>query len=161
MSHPSDFCIGCINDEYPEGLRMEIETQSATIASLRQQLAEKVELNNQFADYLGDAEIALTESQARVKVLRDALKYASDQPSNKFMWKGSTESNTGVTRCLAEIMPTIRKALALPADSTALDSAIKIAVDTAVKQAKREVAASCFRKPTKQERQGYNDWRNP
>jgi predicted nuclease with TOPRIM domain len=37
------------------------------VERLRQQLAEKVELNNQLADYLGDAEIALVECNKEVE----------------------------------------------------------------------------------------------
>jgi hypothetical protein len=84
------------------------------IVSLRQQLADELQRrwdgNKESSDDLRDAYRQLAESQAMVKVLREAL--------------DTYTKNVGMYG------DTARDALALPSDSTALDSAIR--------QAKRE-----------------------
>jgi hypothetical protein len=52
------------------------------IESIRQQLTEKVILNNQLADFLGDAEQKLAESQKREVMLRDAIRAHVDSSNN-------------------------------------------------------------------------------
>jgi len=112
-----------------------IPAEGGEIESLRQQLTES---HNLFADAvqkLADASRKRKESQAREKVLRDTLEYIDEQLTNKFMWKGNTESNIGVTRCLAEIMPAVKEALSMPPDSAALDTAIRQAKQEALLEA--------------------------
>ena len=41
MSNQSDFCIGCMNDEYPEGLRVEIERLRKIESAARNLVAQK------------------------------------------------------------------------------------------------------------------------
>lgn len=52
--------------------------RDAEVESLRQQLAEKIELNNQLADFLGEAEQQIADSQKREAMLRGALKDAHE-----------------------------------------------------------------------------------
>ncbi len=110
---------GCTNNM----MRCEMEQE---IESLRQQLAEcQTESANWFRKYMEEND-ALAESQAREKVLRDALNAV------ELEFYQYTE---GFTILWGEI----DAALALPSDSTVLDSAIR--------QAKREAlleAAEAF-----------------
>jgi hypothetical protein len=54
MSTPRDFCIGCINDEYPEGLQVELE-------KLRAQLADYKTASAQNAELMAEMAILLTQ----------------------------------------------------------------------------------------------------
>ena len=86
------------------------EWKEPTIESLRQQLAERDVVIKDFAQIERGMEEQLAESQALVKVLKIALVFAEE-----------------LLPCTYNM---IKDALALPSDSTALDSAIR--------QAKRE-----------------------
>jgi len=108
MSDPSDFCIGCINDEYPEGLRIEVESQSATIDSLRQQLAE---LQEQAIKDVNHFRKVAAESQAREKAMFTGLdEHWLTLPENAWVH--------------------------LPANSTALDSECKYHYELGKQQAR-------------------------
>lgn len=56
---------------------------------------------------------SLIERQAEaIRVLQKALKNVDEVFMNKFVWKGSSESNDGVRRVAAEIRPIAKDALA-------------------------------------------------
>lgn len=54
MSTPSDFCIGCINDEYPEGLQHELADLRAKLAEKDRQLAEAEEYATELTRLFND-----------------------------------------------------------------------------------------------------------
>ena len=104
--------------EFANSLAEVIETQSATIASLRQQLQERERL-------LAESQEVAASSQAREKVLRDAL--------NSFELRDDEVLGFWQTSLTAS---QVDSALSLPSDSTALDAAIRQAKRGALLEAK-------------------------
>jgi len=123
MSDPSDFCIGCINDEYPEGLHTEIE-------SLRQQLALYKAMTKEYGlsvfQDIKELQEQLAESQAREKVLCEAL--------NSFELRDDEVLGFWQTSLTAS---QVNEALAVQSDSTALDAAIRLIYEDCAEAARR------------------------
>ena len=132
-----DNCVICpaCNHEF---VAVPVDVQEE-IASLRQQLAECQAQNAKLSErVVGVGEIAinsvsrdrLAECQAREKVLRDALNVVCEYVPDK-----STEGDKDSLL--------IDNALALPSDSTALDTMLKAAKREALLEARELLLRSC------------------